>query len=352
MNYGIPVMQPKLPKHRKVIPYLRSMDRRKVYSNNGYLLQTLEQRFAQMLGVDGDRVALCSSATLAIQGVCEITPVNEFKVPTFTFAATGLAIQKSGKDLELLDIDLNSWEVDISKTTINDSVGLVSVEPFGRTLNQQKYSTVKYHIIDAAASLGNYVNRPFTISKNQTLVFSLQATKVLGIGEGGLVLFGDSDSAREFRSWINFGFSGSRDSKIFGTNGKMSEIQAAYGHSALDGWMFEKKEWNEARKKVKKLDMKYSNIFSSYLSEEISPYWIIRAEESKILKIESCFKKNNIGTRRWWSHGLHKMPAFKNYARREFPNSDLVTSTSIGLPFFRGMTSKNLKKIDSVLAQI
>jgi dTDP-4-amino-4,6-dideoxygalactose transaminase len=316
------------------------------------LLKSLEKRFAEKLKVNESNVVLCANATLAIQGLCELSPAEEFKVPSFTFAATGLAVQKSGKKLGLLDIVADSWEIDISQNKLDSSTGVVPVAPFGRTLNLDKYLGIENVIVDAAASLGSYLQSPVKLEKNHSIVFSLHATKVLGIGEGGLVLFGDASKAQEFRTWLNFGFSGSRDSSILGTNAKMSEMQAAYGHAVLDHWEQEKAEWGKARKRVEELEARHNLKSPTLLKGVISPYWIIQAEEALILEIESKFQDSNIQTRRWWSRGLHKMPAFKNYSTKEFPGTDQVASTTIGLPFFRDLGDEEIVALDSLLTQL
>ena len=173
---------------------------------------------------------------------------------------------------------------------------------------------------------------------------------MLGIGEGGLVLFGDANKAQEFRTWLNFGFSGSRDSSILGTNAKMSEIQAAYGHAVLDRWEQEKAEWRKARNRVEELEGKHNLKSPTFLTSVISPYWIIQTEELRILEIESKLKERNIETRRWWSYGLHKMPTFKKYSLQAYPISDHVALTTLGLPFFRDLGDKEVRAIDSVLS--
>ena len=68
------------------------------------------------------------------------------------------------------------------------------------------------------------------------VMVSLHATKVFGVGEGGLILCRDSELLRRCGRALNFGFDGSRDALTTGFNGKMSEYHAAVGLAALDGW--------------------------------------------------------------------------------------------------------------------
>lgn len=348
----IPVMKPKLPHLGSVTSYLQSMDERRVYSNSGYLLKTLEQRFAKELKIHESNVVLCANATLGIQGLCELSPVHEFKIPSFTFSATGLAVQKSGKSFSLSDIDPDSWEIDISQMKPDSSKGVVTVAPFGKALDINKYKNISNLIVDAAASMGYYIQNPIKLDQNQSYVFSLHATKVLGIGEGGLVVFGDTEKAKEFRSYINFGFSGSRDSKILGTNAKMSEMQAAYGHAVLDNWEVEKQEWLIARKKAKQVESDFDELFNHNLEIDVSPYWLSYSNPEIKIELVKTLQSLNIETRDWWSRGLHNMPAFSKYKNKHFPITELVADSSIGLPFFRDMKDSDFDRIHDALSNL
>ena len=348
----IPIMKPRLPRIEKVTPYLQSMDERRIYSNNGHLLKTLEQRFAEVLHINKSNVVLCANATLGLQGLCQLSPAHEFQIPSFTFAATGLIGQKSGKPFILLDIHPDSWEIDISQIKPDSSVGVVTVAPFGKSLDINKYENISNLIVDAAASLGYYMQNPVKLNMNQSFVFSLHATKVLGIGEGGIAVFGDPEKANEFRSWINFGFSGSRDSKILGTNAKMSEMQAAYGHAVLDNWEIEKQEWLIVRKKAIQVERDFPELFNHNLEMDVSPYWLSYSNPERKVEIVKTFKKLNIETRNWWSRGLHNMPAFSKYKDKHFPITEKVADSSVGLPFFRDMKDSDFDRIHEALSNV
>ena len=206
--------------------------------------------------------------------------------------------------------------------------------------------------MDAAASLGYYMQNPVKLNMNQSFVFSLHATKVLGIGEGGIAVFGDPEKANEFRSWINFGFSGSRDSKILGTNAKMSEMQAAYGHAVLDNWEIEKQEWLIVRKKAIQVERDFPELFNHNLEMDVSPYWLSYSNPERKVEIVKTFKKLNIETRDWWSRGLHNMPAFSKYKDKHFPITEKVADSSVGLPFFRDMKDSDFDRIHEALSNV
>jgi dTDP-4-amino-4,6-dideoxygalactose transaminase len=180
----------------------------------------------------------------------------------------------------------------------------------------------------------------------------MHATKVLGIGEGGLVVFGDPNKANEFRSYINFGFSGSRDSKILGTNAKMSELQAAYGHAVLDNWEVEKQEWLGIREKAKRVQNNFPKLFNHNLEMDVSPYWLSYSTPEIKAEIFKTFQRFNIETRDWWARGLHNMPAFSEYNDKHFSITEKVADSSIGLPFFRDMKDSDFDRIHEALTDV
>jgi len=347
-NIVVPVMQPKLPSYKNVKKYLKQIDKNRTYSNNGPLIQKLEQRYSEFLGVSPSQVVLCSSATLGLEGASYLTAVEEINVPSFTFPASALAVARAGKKLIFQDIDELDWQINVSKVKNKSNSGLMVVLPFGSKGHLDKYLEFENVIIDAAASLGNFELNLGRLQKNWIIVFSLHATKVLGIGEGGLVVFGDSNKANRFRAWVNFGFAGTRDSTLIGTNAKMSEMQAAYGHATLDEWSFEKAEWLKARENIKKLR---SDLFKNNFMNEIniSPYWIVEFNTSEMLiKFEKYLRSEKIETRSWWST-VHKMPAFIKSNHNNYFAAESVAKKTLGLPFFRDIKSSHLDRIQNAI---
>jgi dTDP-4-amino-4,6-dideoxygalactose transaminase len=345
-------MQPKLPKFNIVKPYLELMDQGKFYSNSGPLKNKLESRFSDFLGVHESQIVLCSSATLALQGAYYLSNQKKVLIPNFTFSATPLAAIMAGKELNLIDIVLDDFHIDIQGIILGEKELLSPVIPFGSSLNLEKYQNFETVIYDAAASLGNQNLDLSKLKQNHAIVFSLHATKVLGIGEGGIAVFGDPEKANDFRSWINFGFSGSRDSKILGTNAKMSEMHAAYGHAVLDNWEVEKQEWLVVREKAKHVQNNFPELFKHNLEMDISPYWLSYSNPELKVEIVKTFKKLNIETRDWWSRGLHNMPAFSKYNDKHFPITEKVADSSIGLPFFRDMKDSDFDRIHEALSNV
>jgi dTDP-4-amino-4,6-dideoxygalactose transaminase len=349
---SIPVMKPLIPDFLKVQEYLRQMDSSGIYSNWGPKIKELERRIAEHVNIDPEKVVACSSATIGIQGAIAQLPVLTVIAPVFTFPASNLAVINSAKKLQLHDVDRDTWALNLNNFQNKNETGYLKVVPFGGEIDLTDGAHLDHLVIDAAASLGSFPIDLENLPRTWAVVFSLHATKVLGIGEGGAVVFGDIEKARKFRAWINFGFYGSRDSNQTGTNGKLSEIAACYGLAAFDHWQTERSEWKSVQDVSKNIDVKFGISSILRTNQGVSPYWIASFKNQAVTnRIIELFAKNGIETRKWWSSGCHKMSIFQANCVGSFENTDWISSTTLGLPLWRHMPESNFKRISELLEE-
>ncbi len=347
----IPVMRPNLPTLEQVSPYLEQMDKSGVYSNFGPLATELESRYAKFLGVNPHQVVSVANATLGLQGACTLFPPREWFLPAFTFAATLHALLQANLIPHLTDVNVDSFELDLFGQAMSPDTGILPVMPFGKRPDPLQYPKHHYAVMDAAASLGAAEGSLETLNENQAVVFSLHATKVLGAGEGGLVVFGDVNYAIKFRRWTNFGFDGSRMSIFSATNAKMSEIHAAYALASLDGWSTEREQWERG--------LQASSVIARELGVDspidrldgVRPYWIAQFKSQGVRDaIEAALTASGIQTRHWWPRPLNEMPAFSAISEQTlFPSAITLAETTLGLPMYRGISHQDLELIRHVI---
>lgn len=348
----IPVMRPSVESPQKSLPRLQAVQESRIFSNNGPQVRELEQRFAGIFGVDQEKVVLAASGTAALSGAMEVSSVRTWDVPAWTFAATAHAAIAVGHTIKMVDVSPHTWAINMENKA-DRKVGKILVLPFGAPLRDVLWADDQEVVVDAAASLGNMLGRLGYLPARTALVFSLHSTKVMGIGEGGLVVFGDTNRAKEFRRWINFGFEGSRSSISRGVNAKFGEYAACFLHTELDHWEATKSRWMEARAKVVNFSRSHSLEISPNTDSGITPYWIIvlrsRLERDSL---EKQMFAHNIETRRWWGGGLHTMPAFTGFQRETLETTDNLAQRYLGLPFFLGINEDHLERIDVVLESL
>lgn len=345
----VPVMRPRAPDVEAVVSRLRSIDAAGWYSNLGPQEQELRERFAARLKVPPHQIATAANATLAIAGCVRVLGGKRWAAPTFTFAATPAAILAAGAELVLGDIESESWLLDPT-TVVAD--GLIPVAPFGTPPDIVGWRDRGPVVHDAAASLGEPTDLS-TLPSGQAVVYSVHATKVLGSGEGGVAVFGSADDAARFRSWTNFGFSCTREAQFPGINAKMSEIQAAYVHAALDGWDTEREEWAAARHMVAAvMDHVGLRLFPSS-QDGINPYTIVLLPEGLGLGVlEEQLFSAGIESRRWWGNGCHRMAAYRHLDDGSFSRSERIAATSLGLPMFRGLNEVHAEVLAQALQPV
>jgi dTDP-4-amino-4,6-dideoxygalactose transaminase len=347
----IPVMKPRLPNSDQLKKWFEKIDQSHVYSNFGPMSWQLRESYSKYLGVDASRIIPLTNATLAIQGALEISSEKNWIVPDYTFAATAHATVAAQKNVYFSDVNLDSFQLEAMATLDLDSFGVIPVMPFGAAIDFSEWQSHASVVIDAAASLGSTPPNFESMPKNSAVIYSLHATKVLGAGEGALVILENEEMASELRSWSNFGFDGSRVSKFRSTNAKMSEFSAAIALASLENFENEKSEWLNALDSIASLDVpgRFRTIVDSYSG--FRPYWIIQTlhlEERR--QLEDFLRANGVESRSWWASRLSDMPAFTQIKKiGENLNSQILAESHLGLPIWRGISTADLNLIARLL---
>lgn len=344
-------MRPRLPQAERIVGYLSEIDATATYANFGPLESRLRVRLARLVDCDPDCVVTFANATLALTGLVSISQLEVWEVPCFSFPAVPQAVLLGGKRLRIRDIAPDSLR--IAPEAPRASIGRIDVLPFGIGVPAAALGDDgPDRIIDAAASLGA-TNAPLrSLRPGDAVIFSLHATKVIGCGEGGFAVCGSPDRARRLRTWSNFGFDGSRESGVAGTNAKLSEYSAAVAHAALDTWPETAAQWQSAQSLVRGIGISRGLRTLEPHPPEVSPYWIVLfsgPEEAE--RIEKEFATKGVGTRRWWGRGLHRMPAFAAAAEQGYPVTEWVADRYLGLPVFPGISATDAEAIALALDQ-
>lgn len=341
----IPLMKPLLPTAEEVLPRLQRMDESGWYSNYGPQAIELEHRFAALLNVAPEQVMTASSATSGLQGTLATSPTESWTVPSWTFAATVGAGLNAGKELEFVDIDPDTWWAEGANPS------RIVTSPFG-AWKEDVISTDDEVVVDAAATLGKMPTLA-NIGPKTAVVFSLGATKVLGSGEGGIVAFGDPERAEEFRNWTRHGFKSDRIAHSVGANARLSEITAAYAHTALDGWPREREEWKRAKSHAEEVQSAAGLDPAPVATTDPTPYWIVLFPTRKARNTaEDILKSKGIASRRWWELGCHTMPGYDVVLQPDLPHTEDAADRYLGLPMYRGFGEAEAERVYEALRDI
>lgn len=358
---SIPLYRAQLPTAKEILPYLEQIDRNHFYSNMGPLSQILERRLADHFGVAHDRISLSANGTLALYQTLKSLNIASGSIclmPSWTFVATAAAAVMAGLTPFFIDIDRDSWTINPKNLfpIINShKVGcVIAVSPFGYPLNYDAWKDFRAQtgvpvIFDAAAGFDSFsaLNRTQEISI--PTIVSFHATKVLGIGEGAVVVSNDSNIAQKIVQAGNFGFSGSRNAVTCGINAKLSEYAAAVGLASLDSWPEKRRNWQKLAKTFLAEIQKYSKIYApiEFGGGWVSSYCHVVVKKDIIADIKNRFTKEKIESRLWWGEGCHKQDAYKGYQRLNLANTEYLSENVMALPFWLGLDRASIDRVFS-----
>jgi len=210
-------------------------------TNDGQYVRELEQKLANYLGVK--HCVAISNGTVALELAIRALGIEgNCIVPSMTFIATAHALKWQGIEPIFADINPQSYNVcvtDIERCINEQTTGIIAVHLYGRPAEVEKLQTLadKYDLrlmFDAAHAFGVSHNDKMIGCFGECEVFSFHATKVFNTFEGGAVTTQNDELAEKLRHMRNFGFVGEDQVSYLGTNGKMSEMNAAMGLTNLE----------------------------------------------------------------------------------------------------------------------
>lgn len=349
----IPICKPTLPNTKELKPLLEKIDHNQWFSNFGPLEQSFRQNLAQHFHTFPDKLVTTANGTLALTAVLNAVVAEKAGhcfCPSWTFAATPQAICNAGLTPYFLDVDQSSWALDpqncfkMAKKVRPKAIVLVS--PFGAPLDLSAWEALQQEtgipvIIDAAAGFD-------TVKPSELpTILSFHATKVFGIGEGGLVICPTTDLAKLVKSQTNFGFSAERESQHSGTNAKLSEYAAAVGCAQYKRWPMLKNIFQGISKKYTTY---LKNIEGISLQSEVGGGWASNTCNIKLDKpvantLIETLNAQGIESRKWWENGCHQMPAFKKLPRAPLSTTEYLAAHTLALPMYADLTDEAIHKI-------
>jgi dTDP-4-amino-4,6-dideoxygalactose transaminase len=230
------VTQPLLPPLEEFVPYLEQIWRNKQLTNAGPFHQQLEGALAEYLGVK--HISLFCNATIALVTALQALRIGGEVITTpYSFVATAHSLLWNGVAPVFVDISPDSLNLDPAKieaAITPRTSAILPVHVYGRPCDvdaiQKIADTYGLKVIyDAAHSFGTKVPGKSLLECGDLSVLSFHATKVFNTFEGGAIVSPDEKSKRRIDNLKNFGFTDEVTVVAPGINGKMNEIQAAFG---------------------------------------------------------------------------------------------------------------------------
>jgi dTDP-4-amino-4,6-dideoxygalactose transaminase len=233
----IAFVEAKRPDYAQVRELLAASEASGLWSNFGPVSLQLEATVAEALALPpGRRAVACANGTVALHGLVQLHErlagrSLRWVVSAFTFHA-----QRQGAlaNARVLDCDEQGFldSEALAALPVDAYDGIVVTNLFGTALHVERYEELaaragKVLLFDSATCFGSaHPGKPFG-HLGAGEIFSFHHTKPLGFGEGGCAVL-PAELEDTFRSLINFGLYKGIDTGPSSSNGKMSDVAAAF----------------------------------------------------------------------------------------------------------------------------
>jgi len=236
MSKVIPVTSPLLPPLEEFLPYLEEIWATRRLTNAGPFHQQLEQALAEYLGVE--HLCLFANGTLALVTALQALRITGEVITTpYSFVATAHSLLWNDLKPVFVDIDPVTCNLDpasIEKAITPSTSAILPVHCYGTPCDVDAIQTIADTyglkvIYDAAHCFGVRQSGTSVLRHGDLSILSFHATKVFNTFEGGAIICPDAKTKKRIDYLKNFGFADEVTVVAPGINGKMSEINAAFG---------------------------------------------------------------------------------------------------------------------------
>lgn len=352
----INVTKPFLPPKEDYDQYLADIWKRAWLTNHGPLVNDLELKLKEYLGLD--HLLFLSNGTIALQlAIRALELKGEIITTPFSFVATTSCVAWENCTPVFVDIDPHSYNIDPAKieASITDkTTGILATHVYGNPCDIDAISRIaekhKLKVIyDAAHCFGTLYKGKSVFAYGDISTTSFHATKLFHTVEGGAVFTNSPALTKKLASLRNFGFSGYEQFDGIGVNGKNSEFHAAMGLCNLryiDEILKRRKEtsaYYDLRLKdlrVARPRIMHDSVFN------YAYYPIVFNSEEELLRNKQELETNRIYTRRYFFPTLSGLDYVKKYAT---PVADDIAKRVLCLPLYHDLTNEEVDFVCRIL---
>ena len=334
----------------------------------GEMVSKLEHEFSRHLesrGV-GDKKYHClatTSGTMAlftILNYLNLPKGSKVLVPSFTFTASALPLLAFDLQPVFVDVTIDTFTIDpeqvydeLMKDEWKRIKAIIAVDIDGRipdfeALENARQGADRQDVViieDAAPAHGSSMMDKPAGTFGDISFFSLNQTKLVSSGEGGLIVSSNQDAITKMRSLIYFGeriphriASRFRESIYMGFNLQMSELQAVLGLLSLQDWSENiRLAWENALALNRTVHSR-ADIFDRYIRQNygapqvfvLHKYRARLKEKGMRTYVEDMLEAEGVPISRQEIAPLHTHPVFTRYAtHRSYPITDYIHSQTI-----------------------
>lgn len=352
------VTVPFLPPRDEFDALLTGIWERKHLTNDGPLVQRLEQGLREKLGVS--HLRLVANGTLGLLLAIEVLGLGGDVITTpFTYIATASSLVWQKCVPIFADIEPDTFNISpasIAQRITPETTAILATHVFGNPCDVRAIDAIAREnslrvIYDAAHAFGVLLNGKSVLQFGDLSVVSMHATKVFHTVEGGAVVAGSSAVDRKVAQVRNFGHDGPEQFSCLGINAKMSELHAAMGLANLAYVEQCRSRRMEACNVYKSHLSKVAGIRFQRLAEGCAynyPYMPVLFETSALrARVAERLAEQNIHARRYFLPSLDTMPLFGG--RTSCVVSQDVAERVLCLPLSSNITLSEVREVCSIV---
>src|SRR5476651_2572855 len=366
MSNLIPVTSPLLPPLEEFIPYLEEIWKSKRLTNGGPFHEQLEKELAEYLGVE--HLSLFSNGTLALVTALQALRITGEVITTpYSFVATAHSLLWNNLKPVFVDIDPHTCNLDpdrIEEAITPATTAILPVHCYGIPCDIERIQQIadRYGlkvIYDAAHAFGVRRDGQSILRHGDLSILSFHATKVFNTFEGGAIVCPDAKTKRRIDHLKNFGFADEVTVVAPGINGKMSEINAAFG-------LLQLKHIDVALARRKEIDARYRTLlrdvpgvrFVNDAREKTAnySYFPILVENDYPLSRDALYQKfrdREIFVRRYFYPLISEFPMYRGTPSAHRDNLPVASEAALKvlcIPIHPGMSDEDVARVAGIIA--
>lgn len=325
-------------------------------------------------------VSNCTTALHLALLALGIGPGDEVIVPAFTWVSTANAVLYCGAKPVLVDVDLNTFNIDIDKIDekiTSKTKAIIPVHLFGLCADipeiKRRWPYLKI-VEDGACAAGAAINDRPAGSLGDIGCFSFHPRKSVTTGEGGMLTTNDDELAEKLNRLRNHGASLSEEQRhkgprpyilpafeVIGYNYRMTDLQGALGVvqlKKLDRFIDERQKWAEFYNRelqtviwiqTPKTPVGYKHGWQSYVllvDENKSPM--------KRNELMEYLLNKGISTRPG-THAVHMLEVYRkmfNLFPDDYPQARKANDLTMAIPLHNCMTEEDYHFITQTLKEL
>ena len=337
---------------------------------NGPIVNTFQKNLEEFLNVK--HVIPCANGTDALQIAMMslgLKPGDEVITSNFTFAATVEVIALLNLKPVLIDVDLETFNIDCEK--LEKAIGpktkaIVPVHLFGQPADMETIMQIAkehnlYVIEDNAQAIGAEYQFKSGIKQKAGTIGDIGTTsffpsKNLGcFGDGGALFTNDDDLAVKIRGIVNHGMYKRYHHDVVGVNSRLDSVQAAVLNAKLPYLNSYNKSRQDSARKYSEALKNCNEIMTPILSNgcvkicgscdcHVFHQYTIRILSDRRDDLANYLSDQKIPFGIYYPIPLHKQKAYESKAYRDddFVNTNTLCDQVISLPMHSELSDEQI----------